>query len=94
MMERTEMTTLRKSVEKKKVGYIRSQDIMRQNNAQGKGYRIKGRRNGRYEQVSRMAPDRIVRTVRDISPTDKCSCGRPRKRWSDTFWKQQSSSQT
>jgi hypothetical protein len=85
-METTETRTLRKKDSgKTRFEYIRSQDIRRRYNPQEIGKWITWRREECNEHITRMAPERIVRAVRDNSPTGRHSLGRPRERWSDTF---------
>jgi hypothetical protein len=55
---------------KTKFGHIRSQVIRRHWNVQMKGNMEERRRN---EEVPRMAPERIVRTIGDISPRRRSS---------------------
>lgn len=59
-----------------------TQDARRRCNVQEIGEWITRRRDKWNEHVSRMAPERIVRDVRDKSSTSRRSLGRPHKRWS------------
>jgi hypothetical protein len=75
---------------KKECYHVRSQDIRRQCDVQNIGERIKRRKHKWNENVSRMAPERIVRSIRDNSHTRRRSPAEGMK-VGVTFWKQQAS---
>jgi hypothetical protein len=81
-METNERRRMRKRAGETRFSRIKTQDARRQCNVQEIGEWITRRRNKWNQHVSRMAPERIVRDVRDKSSTSRRSLGRPHKRWS------------
>jgi hypothetical protein len=76
-------SSLRKPVWKTRFDRTRRQDISRQCNVQETGEWITRRRDEWNGHVSRMAPERIVRTAIDNTPVGRRT-STPHRRWSDS----------
>jgi hypothetical protein len=71
MVAESNTRTPRSIVGQTRFDHVRSQNIRRQCNVQGIGEWIRRRRDEWNEHVSRMAPESIVRSVGDNSPTPR-----------------------
>jgi hypothetical protein len=92
VMKTTETRTLRKMVAKTRFDIIRKQDIRWQCNDQEIGEWITKRRYEWNQHVSKITPERVIRTVRGNPLTGSRNRGWPHETWRNTFWKQEATS--
>lgn len=85
LLEKTEMSTLRRIVGKTRMDRVRSEDIREICNIQRIEEWIVRRRKEWRSHVEGMEDDRLVRRVKDGIPEGRRSPGRPRKRWRDSL---------